>query len=778
MGSMVLPKQAYTLKLAPQPAPFSVLKFAGHDALSQLYRYEIDFTSPVADIPMDQVLGRPARFMVQSVDSNAVYLQKMAGEHAAKFSGLPSAHTVHGIVTQFDQFGTSADETHYRLVIEPRTADLARAVTSRLFQKQTVHEIIADALRHSGFREGVDFRFSLRAQYRRHDYITQFHETTLAFIQRIAADEGIWFRFEQAKGHEVIVFGDDLDAYARRQRVVTLRRDAGLESVGAESIKSLERHMRRVPEAVQLNDYNHRQAGVPLLVEQNAAKDDRTTNAVECLWGEHYETPDEGRRLAKLRHEAHLAQQITYAGKGNAFGLEAGEVLGLDSNPLDAPHGLLVISVASRGGRSDAYSNTFTAIPSDRVWRTPVVPEKRPVIHGILPARITSPGDYPRAYLTEEGWYVIRLPFDLDAWSPGGTSRPVRLAKPYSGDNYGHHFPLIDGAEVAIIFTAGDPDRPVIVGAMHDSLHPDPVNNLNHTRNLIRTAARNELRMEDKQGSEHIHLTTPFQSSELNLGHMVDAQRKERGQGAELRTDEHVAIRGGRGILISADAQPAGNGTQLDMRTAQSLLEQALEQMETLADAAQAAQAIAAEYAKQKALLHDRLAGLKQAAILLTAPAGMGLVSGSHLQVSASQNLIATAGSSVDIGVVKRFTVAAGDAISLFAAKFGIKLFAAKGKVDIQAQSDAMNLAALKDVSITSTDGKLILSADREVWIGAGGSYIRITPQGIENGTPGDILEKCAAWDKQGANSMRIKPSFPPPKDFRNAQKGFFSFSQ
>ncbi|ASL42258.1 hypothetical protein bAD24_I02120 [Burkholderia sp. AD24] len=778
MGSIVLPKQAYTLKLAPQPAPFSVLKFAGHDALSQLYRYEIEFTSPVADIPMDQVLGRPARFMVEPVDPNAGYPQKWIGEHAANLSGLPKAQTVHGIVTHFDQFGTSADETHYRLVIEPRTADLARAVTSRLFQKRSVREIIADALRHGEFREGVDFRFSLRAQYRRHDYITQYHETTLAFIQRIAADEGIWFRFEQAKGHEVIVFGDDLDAYARRQRVAPLRRDAGLESVGAESVKSLARHMRRVPEAVQLNDYNHRQAGMPLLVEQSVAKDERTTNAVESRWGEHYETVEEGRWLARLRHEAHLSQQVTYAGSGNAFGLEAGEVLGLDSNPAEAPHGLLVTSVESRGGRSDAYSNTFTAIPSNRVWRTPVVPEQRPVIHGILPARITSPANYPRAYLTEEGWYVIRLPFDLDAWSPGGTSRPVRLAKPYSGENYGHHFPLIDGAEVAIAFTAGDPDRPVIVGAMHDSLHPDLVNKLNHTRNLIRTAAQNELRMEDRPGSEHVHLTTPFQSSELNLGHLVDEQRKERGQGAELRTDEHVAIRGGRGILISADAQPAASGKQLDMQAAQLLLEQALEQMETLADAALAAQAIAAECAKQKTLLHDKLTDLKQAVVLLAAPAGMGLVCGSHLQMSAGQNLIATASGNVDIGAVKRFTASAGDAVSLFAQRLGMKLFAAKGKVDIQAQSDAMNLAALKDISITSTDGKLILSAGKEVWIGAGGSYIRITPQGIENGTPGDILEKCAAWDKQGANSMRIKPGFPPLKNNRPNQKGFFNFSQ
>ncbi|MCX5545928.1 type VI secretion system Vgr family protein, partial [Paraburkholderia sp. CNPSo 3076] len=204
---------------------------------------------------------------------------------------------------------------------------------------------------------------------------------------------------------------------------------------------------------------------------------------------------------------------------------------------------------------------TFEGIPSDRVWRTSMDTIPKPEIRGVLPARITSPGNYKYAYLTEEGWYVIKLPFDLDEWSPGGTSRPVRFAKPYSGDNYGHHFPLIDSAEVALEFTAADPNRPVIIGAMHDSLHPDLVNNLNNTRNLIRTAAQNEMRMEDKEGVEHIHLTTPFQTSEFNLGHMVDGQRKERGQGAELRTDGHVAVRGAKGVLLSAEAQPGATGS-------------------------------------------------------------------------------------------------------------------------------------------------------------------------------------------------------------------------
>ncbi|WP_162801004.1 DUF2345 domain-containing protein, partial [Trinickia caryophylli] len=559
----------------------------------------------------------------------------------------------------------------------------------------------------------------------------------------------------------VVVFGDDLDAYARKQRTVLYRRDSGLESGGMDAIKTLEKRTRRVPEAVRLHDYNHRQAGVPLLVEENAARDDKTTSGIDYRWGEHYETPEEGKGVARRRHEAYLANQITFKGTGNPFWLEAGEVMRVDPNPADAKHGIFITSVESSGGRGDSFWLTFEGIPSDRVWRTPIAVIRRPTIDGILPARITSPGNYKYAYLTEQGWYVIKLPFDLDEWSPGGTSRPVRFAKPYSGDNYGHHFPMIDGAEVAIVFTDGHPDRPVIIGAMHDSLHPDLVNNLNHTRNIVRTAAQNELRMEDKEGIEHIHLTTPHQTSELNLGHMVDGDRKERGRGAELRSDGPVAVRG-KGVLVSAEVQEGASGRQLDMTAAKAQLEDAFLLMENLTASAQAARAHLAELEQQKQFLEQRLNGLQRAVILASAPDGIALTSGQHLQLAASNNLAVSAGGAADIGVFKKLTVAAGEAISMFAQKCGMKFLAAKGKIEIQAQTDEMEISALRDLKISSVDGKLILAATKEVWIGAGGSYIKVTPNGIENGTPGDILEKCASWDKPSAASDRIQmPELP-----------------
>jgi type VI secretion system secreted protein VgrG len=740
--SMVMPLQAYELKLAPHPAPFSILKFAGVDKISQLYWYEIEFTSPMAGIPMDQVLGRPARFVIAPIDPNMGNLRRMYGENAERFSKMPPAHTIHGIITKFDECETSADETRYRVILEPKLADLNRGVTSRLFQKQSVEEIITDTLRHYGYRAGVDFVFKLRGKYKRHEYITQYHETTFAFIQRICAEEGIWFRWEQKKDYAVVVFGDDLDAYARKQRIVPYRRDSGLESVGADSIKTLRRRTKRVPESVRLHDYNHRQADVSLLVEENTAKGDKTTNAVDYHWGEHYETPEEGSNIARLRHEAHLAGQISFIGTGNPFWLEAGEVMQVDPTPVDAKHGIFITSVRSHGARSKSYRVTFEGIPSDRVWRTSMEAIDRPAITGVLPARITSPGNYKYAYLTEEGWYVIKLPFDLDEWSPGGTSRPVRFAKPYSGDNYGHHFPLIDSAEVALEFTAGDPNRPIMIGAMHDSLHPDLVTNLNNTRNLIRTAAQNELRMEDKEGVEHIHLTTPFQTSELNLGHMVDGDRKERGRGAELRTDEHVAVRGGKGVLVSAEAQPAATGQQLAMQDGDNTFRQSEEILKSLNESASAAQALLAEVERQRTLVEQNLTQLKKSVIVATAPEGMGLASGSDFQLAARKQLFVTAGDGLDVGVMKRIAIAAGEAISLFAAKFGIRIFAAKGKVQMQAQSDAMELMALKKMTISSSTDEVVITASKGITLGDGaGAYIKIANGRIELASPSGQIE-------------------------------------
>jgi type VI secretion system secreted protein VgrG len=332
----------------------------------------------------------------------------------------------------------------------------------------------------------------------------------------------------------------------------------------------------------------------------------------------------------------------------------------------------------------------------------------------------------------------------------------VRLAKPYSGDDYGHHFPLLDGTEVALAFTQGDPDRPVIVGAMHDSQHRDLVNSGNHTRNLIRTAAGNVQRMEDKEGAEHIHQRTPFQASELNLGHMVDEGRKERGQGAELRTDGAAAVRGAKGVLISAEAQPNAAGQQLDMKGAQEQLRRAFERVQSLQDAVYAAEATLVELDKQKALYAEALDGLKRAAILMSAPCGIGLTSGEHLHVNADQNLITTAGASFDVGVMRNFAVAAGRQVSLFAQAQGVKVVAAKQDVVLQARTGAMALSASKDLQLNSVDGSIVAASHGALTLTSGGAYIKIDGGNIELGCPGGITLKCGSFHWTGPDNLSV----------------------
>jgi type VI secretion system secreted protein VgrG len=427
---------------------------------------------------------------------------------------------------------------------------------------------------------------------------------------------------------------------------------------------------------------------------------------------------------------------------------------------------MVITQITHRGARDQAYRNTFKAIPADRRFRLPLDEAHWPTIPSTLSARVTSPSKYTYAYLTKAGYYVVRFDLDFDAWNPGGESVPLRLAKPFAGKlQTGMHFPALDGDEAVIAFRDGDPNKPFITAFHHHSQATDLITNQDRwmSRNVIRTQSDNKLQMEDWEGQEHVKLSTQHSGkSQLTLGHMVNGQREKRGEGFELRTSAKGAIRAGGGMLVSSNDRPNAKGQQLDMQEPMAQLKAAQAQMENLAQAAETAKADAADAKAMNAVLQEQIKDLQQAVMVLAANASIAVTTPESIQHSAGRNLTFTAGDNADVGVMRKFTVAAGEAISLFAQKMGMKLFANQGKVELQAQGDEMALAALKDLTITSTNGRLVLAASKEVWIGAGGSYIKINGNRIENVTPGDILEKCAFWDTVEPASESIPlPQFP-----------------
>ncbi|WP_420997237.1 type VI secretion system Vgr family protein [Cupriavidus sp. 30B13] len=733
-------RQAYFLEVpgTASAAALSVVSFEAVERMGEPYAVTIQLTHPL-ELDRAGYLGKDATFVIDPAD----------GSEPRKFAGC---------VTRFSKTRQTRDFRGYEIVVEPLVARLRLMRASRIYQQQTAPQIIEAILRRHDLK-GHQFVFKTRRKYPAHAFRMQYQMSDWDYIRLLMEQEGLYCYFTHGEFGEMIVFGDDIDHYLYQPELrVPYRETAGLES-GQETVFSLKTCARNIPESFRVADFNPDKAWERPTGEANVARGEKTTYGQSYVYGTHHLDFGDGKWEAQLRHEAELAGQLVYAGESNVLALCPARILRMDYALPDAPDGQVITEVIHTGARDAAYRNTYQAIPSDRRFRLPMDEANWPRMAGTLSARITSPGQYKYAYLTQDGHYVVRFDFDFDTWPNGGESVPLRLAKPFAGARQtGFHFPLIDGTYVDVAFRDGNPNKPYIASAQHNSQHADLITSQDRwlSRNVIRTQSNNKLRFEDWEGQEGIKLATEYGKTQLNLGYLVDHQKKKRGEGFELRTSGWGAIRGGKGLFLSADDQPGANGQQLDMQDAQRLLEQAQLQSEALAEAAKAAQALVADCERQKALLHDTLQQLKAAGLLASAPAGMALVSGADLQLSANNHLIATAGGNADISVLRQLAVAAGNGLSLFVQKLGMKLFAAKGKVEIQAQSDEMDLTALKDLKIISVDGKLILSAEKEVWIGAGGSYIRIRPEGIENGTPGDILEKCAFWDKPGPASMRM----------------------
>jgi len=419
-------------------------------------------------------------------------------------------------------------------------------------------------------------------------------------------------------------------------------------------------------------------------------------------------------------------------------------------------HGVVITAMRSHARRDEGFGVHFEGIPDGTDFCFRPEPGKRPVMAGTLPARVTSTtGNDTYGHIDKDGRYRVNMLFDRDNWETGFESLWVRQSRPYAGDTYGLHLPLLAGTEVAIGFEDGNPDRPYIAGALHDSAHGDHVTIRNYKRNVLRTPANNKIRLDDSRGREHIKVSTEYGGkSQLNLGHLVDSEKQPRGEGFELRTDSWGAIRAQKGIFISADGQAKAQGNVLEMGAAVSQLQQAMNQAEALSGAVETARAELADIQAQKMLLQQTLTDLKQSALLLSAPEGIAQTTPKSVQLSAGENVISTSGKHTDFSALKRFTVAAGERISLFAQKLGIKIFASKGKVEIQAQGDEMTLDALKDIRISSSEGRLVISAKQEIILTSGGGYIRIADGVVECAAPDKIIQRAAVWQKFGGQSL------------------------
>jgi len=345
---------------------------------------------------------------------------------------------------------------------------------------------------------------ALQNTYLKHEYVCQYDESHFNFVSRWAQREGIYYFFEQTANGEKVIFTDTKISH----KDLLLGKDlfyvppSGLDSAHTkEVVKSFLCRHNMLPSRVYLKDYNYLK---PSLAIEGIADVDENGRGENYIYGEHFDTPEEGNRLARIRAEALLCRKSVFSAESSVPFIVPGYTFDLNDHykdvyirkylVTDVTHeghqtGYLISGISTVLEQRDEqmfYSNTFTAIYSDEQFRPEHINQK-PKISGTINAKIDAASSGQYAELDEHGRYKVILPFDRSGRFNGKASAWFRMVQPYAGQNQGMHFPLHKGTEVLLTFIDGNPDRPLIAGAVPNPETSSPVNVENQTRSVITT---------------------------------------------------------------------------------------------------------------------------------------------------------------------------------------------------------------------------------------------------------------------------------------------------
>ncbi len=511
-----------------------VTKLSGVEKMSGLFEFSIELICPRADLDLDAVLYAPAR----------LGLEVPAPLGDGQFG--TTTREIAGILAALEQSEKGQGWTKYRATFVPKLWQLTRSFRSRIFMDKTVDQLIGAVLEADGLSPQVDFEWKLsrqgkagptpeRAIYPQREYVVQYEESDWDFVARWLEHEGIWFYFVNADGDgqqstEKVVFGDTPSTYGASEFESNIPYRPESEGKGndrreAGQVTTFRCRQQRLPTKVAVNDYNWRTPSAELLLEATVHEQG---TGVQIEYNDHFKTSDQGEAIATLRAEELSCRARWFHGESDCRTLRAGHTFTLrDHYRDDWNDSYLVveihhqaeqmISLESSSVTGVKYANTFQCIPASQAYR----PERRtawPSIKGVMHARVDAEGDGKYAELDEFGRYKLVFPFDEHAADakPGKASRWVRLAQPYAGPGGGMHFPLLKGTEVLVTHVDGDPDRPIIAGAVPNAELPSPASANNPSQNTIRTASGSVFQIDDNES------VSGFFSADARCSRVVD----------------------------------------------------------------------------------------------------------------------------------------------------------------------------------------------------------------------------------------------------------------
>jgi type VI secretion system secreted protein VgrG len=747
----------------------------GVESMSHPYRFHLELASRDADIDLIKMLKEPAHIAIKQA-------VKLAGENRRGITTLK----IHGVLSHFEQVGRELEWVKYRATLAPRLWLLSNTRNSRIFQDKTVPQIVeAICNEHS-----VPLELKLTADYKKRDFVMQYEESDLDFVHRWLEHEGIFYYFEQREDDELLVLGDSKEAYGALPGDGTFRykpmagSDSSTEAADSESagedwfseevVHEISGTVNRLPKEVILNDYNWRDPDAKLAASAEVSPNGHGT---VYEYNNHYETDAEGKALAKIRAEELSCREHEFRGKSHCRGFRAGHTFTLEEHYRGTFNGkYLIASVTHRATQSIAlgsgsgsgatYSNSFYALQTEKTFR-PRCETPWPSIKGVMHARVDG-GDSgtPYAQIDEKGRYKVRLPLDHGDASDGSASKYVRKMEPYAGPRQGMHFPLLKDAEVLLTYLDGDPDRPIISGAVFNAKNTTVVNNQYHTHNKFITPANNTITFDDLVGGPSITINTNESKNVLKLDGTVGAEKITIG--CEISSSYIRLGKGGRSGESKPDKVTNADGFYLNVAGDINLVSGAKTNMNAGGDFNQKVSGAAdihivgAKNEKVDGNKVKKTLGISDDLVIgdfkvvnfsakldMSVGAKATISVGAEVKLAASASLSVTAGASIEISASAKLTLAKSASHAIGKDSWTFKC------------ANSWSAKAVGACKLESLAGPVTIEGGTGVVLKCGSSRIAIGPGKIVISSPQVIVRGQSKVDVSSSGALNVKASGP-----------------
>ncbi len=491
----------------------------GHDGISELFRYDLELFSEDDSITFADIVGK--RVTITLVRSDG------------------SEECLNGFVSRFAQRGKDRMVTCYQAEVVPWVWFLTRNANCRIFQKMKVPDIITKVFRDRGFQ---DFKESLQGTYEQRDYCVQYRETDFNFVSRLMEQYGIAYYFEHTNQSHTLVLADYPGAYKYCAQQTVACDLAGASVDHADMITGWQVEQELRTGKYTHTDYNFETPQTSLISTEPTiiSVDGNSAYEIYDYPGE-YPNKAEGGSLAKVRMQEEETTSTVVRGTSECRAFVSGFKFDLADHyrrDANAPYLLTQVQhVATEGDtylsggteKGEHYSNHFTCIPAHVPYR-PLRRTPRPFVQGPQTAVVVGKSG-EEIWVDKYGRVKVQFFWDREGKKDENSSCWVRVSQAWAGKKWGAMWIPRIGQEVIVDFLEGDPDRPLITGRVYNADQMPPYDLPTHqTRSTFQsrsskgggTGNYNEIRFEDKKGSEQI-----FINAEKDMDQRVENDSRE-----------------------------------------------------------------------------------------------------------------------------------------------------------------------------------------------------------------------------------------------------------